>query len=101
MRQKRTPLRMQGYVFASLVSCTRLIVHKALIPLQRKRCRGMSALWTIKRVHETNEAKTYACMRKGVLCKSSPVWRSGRELCSTSTFLGTYIVQWKQVNRER
>src|SRR6266700_7129237 len=69
--------------------------------MQRKRCRGMSALWTIKRVHETNEAKTYACMRKGVLCKSSPVWRSGRDLCSTSTFLGTYIVQWKQVNRER
>src|SRR6266704_1454913 len=69
--------------------------------MQRKRCRGMSALWTIKRVHETNEAKTYACMLKGVLCKSSPIWRSGRDLCSTSTFLGTYIVQWKQVNRER
>jgi len=23
----------------------------------------MSALWSIKRVHETNEAKTYACLR--------------------------------------
>lgn len=61
----------------------------------------MSALWTIKRVQETNEAKTYACTLKGVLCKSLPVWRLGRERYSTSTFLGTYIVQWEQVNRER
>src|SRR5260370_38849004 len=66
--------------------------------MQRKLCRCMSTLWTIKRVHETNEARMYACMLKGVLCKSSPVWRLGRDLCSTSTFLGTCIVQWKQVH---